>query len=168
MFILCFLINFISAECDLHPIVLNDYVVSDIIRNPKKFINNDHDDECVLDFMHRLSKKAISSKEIDYVRALDAICQVSDGYLSESFPSYSFDQFLKNSDCLFSYFENNSTVCLMDYIYPFIYNRVNYDSEGEEFKKRILDRINQYKKNHNSSKTLLFLNNLQEQITTNE
>jgi len=76
--------------------------LSKIIDNSKSYIKN-QEDKCVLALLDTISKKAINDKDIQYIEALEAICKVSDGYVSEALMEIARVQFYDNFNNLITY-----------------------------------------------------------------
>lgn len=76
--------------------------LSKIIDNASSYIKHQKD-ECVLALLDTISKRAINDKEVQYLGALEAICKVSDGYVSEALMEITGIQFYNNFDNLIAY-----------------------------------------------------------------
>lgn len=70
-----------SSNCETATNI--DAYLQEINITPRKFINGQVDDNCVLAIVKAISDKSISTGEDKYLEALNAICGISDGYLSE-------------------------------------------------------------------------------------
>ena len=82
----------------------------DITANARKYIWGNNDDTCVLLLIDKISALAISTHDVSYIKALDAIGAVSDGYVSDDLMDLCTDQFYKNFKTLmnFCYAHNSS------------------------------------------------------------
>ena len=67
-----------------------------ITANAREYIWGNNDDTCVLLLIDKISALAISTHDVSYIKALDAIGVVSDGYVSDDLMDLCTDQFYKN------------------------------------------------------------------------
>ena len=81
-----------------------------ITANAREYIWGNNDDTCVLLLIDKISALAISTHDVSYIKALDAIGVVSDGYVSDDLMDLCTDQFYKNIKTLmnFCYAHNSS------------------------------------------------------------
>src|SRR5690606_12357151 len=56
------------------------------------------EDECLLTLLDTLGRRAINEKRVEYLAALDEICKVSDGYVSEALMEVAEAQYVENAD----------------------------------------------------------------------
>ena len=66
-----------------------------ITANAREYIWGNNDDTCVLLLIDKISALAISTHDVSYIKALDAIGVVSDGYVSDDLMDLCTDQFYK-------------------------------------------------------------------------
>lgn len=85
---------------------INDYL-DEIISNPHKYINENNDDNCVLSIIDSLNSKSIKYEDIRYFQALEAICNISDGYISEYLMSVAIIQYYTNLNGLLTFIKDN-------------------------------------------------------------
>lgn len=85
---------------------VNSYLDS-IVSTPKSFINDYHPDSCVLSLLDTLSQKAIQTREVRYLQALEAVCIIKDGYVSEYLLEIGTFQFYQNFESVLHYMFSN-------------------------------------------------------------
>ena len=77
--------------------------LQDIIATPKKYVSDINDDKCVLNLLDSISKYAIVKKDTNYLRALNAICKSSDGYVSDAIMEICRTHFYENFNAFVNY-----------------------------------------------------------------
>lgn len=60
-------------------------ILDQVEKDPKEILTNASDDVCVLEFLDTLTHCFIATGEYRYLNVLEAVCNVSDGYVSEYF-----------------------------------------------------------------------------------
>ena len=108
-----------------------DEHLEELTADPKKFINGSEDDNCVLAIIDAISEKAIEKGQAEYLDALNAIANISDGYVSEYFWEISAEQFYKNFDNLIPFLVSRSE---SDHLRTFIVQGLSMQisTEGNE------------------------------------
>jgi len=91
--------------CDIAASI--DEYLEELINNPRKIIDFSNDD-CALDIMNKLSSNAIELREAKYLKALNSICEISDGYVGEHLMTLVVEQFYRNLEELLSFAEEES------------------------------------------------------------
>lgn len=84
--------------------------LNNIVSNPKNFIWDNNDDSCVLKLLDTLSASAIRTHRAEFLNALNATANISDGYVSEAFLDICENQFYYNFTSVtdFCYAHKNS------------------------------------------------------------
>lgn len=84
-----------------------DNYINEIISNPKKFITDKTDDNCVLSLIDVLNTRSMNSQDERYFEAIGAICKVSDGYVSEHLTTIAVKQYYHNLKELLDFVKTN-------------------------------------------------------------
>lgn len=94
-----------SMDCETSQNV--DNYLDEIISNPSKFVNGNIDDNCVHSLLDSLSSKSIRLNNDRYLKALGAICRISDGYVGEALSTIAVKQYYHNLEGLLSFIDED-------------------------------------------------------------
>lgn len=85
-----------------------DNYLDEIISNPKKFVNDRTDDNCVLSLIDALNTRSINGQDERYFKAIGAICNISDGYVSEHLTTIAVKQYYHNLKGILDFVKKDS------------------------------------------------------------
>lgn len=187
LLLLCFLVSFVScntaqtSESDTRDGISekNDLVfdpciaykaidsnLQDICNNASSYVKNQPDD-CVLSLLDTISKRALSERNDRYLKALEAICEISDGYVSEYLMEVAEAQFYNNFDNLISFCSSEDR-CLSHYIIEGLSMKASMSIDPDSEKNNIEIFIQQQVNKSNYTKEMvLYLEQLAKSIDPN-
>lgn len=141
--------------------------LSEINKNAKSIISKGKD-ECVLALLDTLALRYISETNEEYLKSLERICEVSDGYVSEYLWTIGQKLFYNNFNGYFKYIytrQEQKNSCLKELLIKSISVELNEAKDKQTKKKNIEDYINrQIVENKLSQKEIDFLRSIEKKF----
>jgi hypothetical protein len=91
---------------------LSDSTLQALETDPRLFIRSIKDDTCLLGLIEALGSRAVTARDLKYLIALNSLCNVSDGYVSEGIGGVVSDIFTRDPLFLIRFFEKYKKPCL--------------------------------------------------------
>lgn len=159
-------LEIINSQKDCEVIRNIDLHIDDIIDDPNAYVNDKISDNCVLALIDSINMRAIRTDKDEFLKALEAICNVSDGYVSEYFLDIGVYQFYHNFNQLINYAflqKQENSNCLRQVIIEAI--SMEFSDGGEKKEKEVAEFIKRKIKEYKySQEKIIFIQEMQEEF----